>query len=659
MNWVNELVDLYNINNDKIGIIESRGKKSYVLLPLFHTTVNAQITVTIDKNGEFMHADLVHKDDMLTIIPVTEESGSRTSGKAPHPLCDNLRYLAGDLVEYYKDDDGTRHKLYMSQLKEWGDSEYSHEKVKAIYSYLEKNSLISDLITQKLITLDEGKIDNNEKIQGRDPIKATVRFIIRSTNKDAYIDNVDECWKDKTLQECYIEYLRAQNKEKELCYLTGNMEPSTYLHSKKIRNEKDGTKLISANDDKNYTYRGRFTGKEEAFVVGNETSQKIHNALKWIIRKQGAFFDSLVIVTWESNRLSMPMWNVDTEKIISDYYDEWDDNESDECLASDGNPLAAEKFYRALNGYGEKVYNTSNMILLGLDAATAGRLAIIEEQTLSSTKYLENIRYWHESCNWIHKKCKENKRIEFSGMVGVKDVADILFGIEKEDTLTINGARGKTKRNLSPIEKKYTLTILGDRGKKMYAEVAKRLLPCIWSRQSIPRDYVNRAVTKASNPLAYKEWTNWERVLTLACSFVKKFEKESKGEEWNMALDKNQRDRNYLYGRLLSVADRIEYSTYGKDDRGRVTNAKRYMSAFSQRPYATWKMIEENIQPYLNKIDIVRKSYYENLLNEITNKFTVESFSDNSNLDGLYLLGFHSQAYDMKEDDLKKKKEEN
>ena len=233
MNWVNELVDLYNINNDKIGIIESRGKKSYVLLPLFHTTVNAQITVTIDKNGKFMHADLVHKDDMLTIIPVTEESGSRTSGKAPHPLCDNLIYLAGDLVEYYKDDDGTRHKLYMSQLKEWGDSEYSHEKVKAIYSYLEKNSLISDLITQKLITLDEGKIDNNEKIQGRDPIKATVRFIIRSTNKDAYIDNVDECWKDKTLQECYIEYLRAQNKEKELCYLTGNMEPSTYLHSKK------------------------------------------------------------------------------------------------------------------------------------------------------------------------------------------------------------------------------------------------------------------------------------------------------------------------------------------------------------------------------------------------------------------------------------------
>ena len=29
-----------------------------------------------------------------------------------------------------------------------------------------------------------------------------------------------------------------------------------------------------------------------------------------------------------------------------------------------------------------------------------------------------------------------------------------------------------------------------------------------------------------------------------------------------MALDKKQNDRNYLYGRLLAVADRIEYRTY-------------------------------------------------------------------------------------------------
>ncbi len=54
-------------------------------------------------------------------------------------------------------------------------------------------------------------------------------------------------------------------------------------------------------------------------------------------------------------------------------------------------------------------------------------------------------------------------------------------------------------------------------------------------------DYVNKAVQKASTPLAYKERKNWERVLTLACSFVKKNRKEKYKEEWNVALDKNKK----------------------------------------------------------------------------------------------------------------------
>ena len=122
-----------------------------------------------------------------------------------------------------------------------------------------------------------------------------------------------------------------------------------------------------------------------------------------------------------------------------------------------------------------------------------------------------------------------------------------------------------------------------------------------------------------------------------------------------MALDNKEKDRNYLYGRLLAVADRIEYSTYDEKDGGRVTYAKRYMSTFSQRPYETWKVIEENILPYMNKLGIATQKFYENLLNEIYDLFEKETFMDNKRLDGLYLLGFHSQAYDLK---LKKEKVE-
>ena len=583
-----------------------------------------------------MNAELVNANDKLTIIPVTEKSGSRTAGKEPHPLCDNLRYLAGDYTKYYKDD-GVCNELYISQLEKWVNSDYCHEKVRAIYLYLKKNTLVHDLVSEKVIKLNEqNQIDDKESIQGIVQTKAFVRFIVRLADADILEPTTDECWKDRTLQDCYIKYVRSQEKEKGLCYLTGNTEAISYLHSKKIRNEGDGAKLISANDSQNFTYRGRFAEKEEAFAVGNETSQKIHNALKWIIRKQGTFFDTLAIVTWESNRLSMPRWDADTDTVASEYeWDEWSDEESEEEMVSDGNAITAIKFYKALRGYGKKVDNTSAMFLLAFDAATPGRLSMVEEKTLDSARYLENIKKWHESCEWIHEKRKGEKRVQFSGMVGVRDVAELLFGVENKGSLAIMDANGK----------------------KLYAEVAKRLIPCIWNGYKIPEDYVNRAMLKASAPLTYKEQKNWERVLTLACSLVKKHYER---EEWNVALNKEEKDRNYLYGRLLAVADRIEYRTYDESDRARITNAKRYMNTFSQRPFETWKVIEENIQPYLNKLGIAERRFYENLLNDICDLFDVESFSDNSRLDGLYLLGFHSQAYDLKlkKENSKEKEEE-
>lgn len=631
MSYVNELLQIYERNQNKIGLIEYRGDTPYTLLPPFHTTVTAQITVTIDRNGKFMRAERVEVNDKLTIIPVSEKSGSRTAGKEPHPLCDNLRYLAGDYPEYYKDD-GRCFALYIEQLQKWEQSPFCHEKVEAIYQYLKKKTLLHDLVCADVIRLDEkNHIDEKEKIQTIPQPKAFVRFIIRSAMVQPDGNCPDECWKDRTLQESYIAYTREQQKEKGLCYLTGNMETISYLHPKKIRNEGDGAKLISANDSQNFTYRGRFSNKEEAFAVGSETSQKMHNTLKWLIRKQGTFFHTLTLVTWESESLRMPAWEKDTDTIVTEYessLSSWDDEEEIEI---DENPITAREFYQALRGYGKQVKQTSMMYLLGFDAATPGRLAMIEDKTLNASQYLENIKKWHEECGWLHMKWKEGKRYRFYGMVGVRDVANILYGTEN----------------------KGVLEIIDENGKKLYAEVARRLLPCIWNGQHIPYDYVQKAVDKASMPLSYKERRNWERVLTLACSMVKKQRKERNSkEEWNVALDRQEKSRDYLYGRLLAVADRIEYSTYDTEkDSGRITNAKRYMSTFSQRPFDTWMVIEQSIQPYLDKLKREKTRqyhYYQKELDEILNSFDVDTFRNNKRLNGLYLLGFHSESYEMK-----------
>ena len=123
-----------------------------------------------------------------------------------------------------------------------------------------------------------------------------------------------------------------------------------------------------------------------------------------------------------------------------------------------------------------------------------------------------------------------------------------------------------------------------------------------------------------------------------------------------MALDETCTRRDYLYGRLLAVADRIEYRTFDKDD-GRQTNAKRYMSAFSQNPFRTWKILEEKLIPYLGQLMPPERLVYQNLIDDICSKFSVEDFGNDTALNGLYLLGFHNQSYDLRKKKEKAKEE--
>lgn len=642
MNWINELCDLYDKNEERIGKLEKSGDKQIpeVLLPVFHTTVTAQITVDISESGEFLGARRVPDEEKLTIIPVTETSGCRTAGIEAHPLCDNLKYLAGDYMQYAhpgKKDFAKNHRLYMEGLRAWHLSAYTHRKVDALYAYLEKGTLIADLVHCGVLILDsDGKLAEKEKIQIVVQADAFVRFrIIEKLDVSQDILNDDqgqfssECWLDRTLQESYISYYRSILTEKDLCYLTGERVAVSYLQPKKIRNEGDGAKLISSNDSENFTFRGRFADKKEAFAIGYEASQKAHNALKWIIRKQGYSWDGLSIVVWESDLERIPKWYVDTD-CICDEYEAWAEEAQEEEKYAGTGEMTAERFKRAMRGYGniEHCKPDSRVILLAFDAATTGRLAMIENKVFESSRYMENIRYWHESCRWLQSKYKDGHYYTYMGMAGIKDIAEALYGTEQKGMLSISG---KTK---------------------MYAEVCKRLLPCVSDRKRIPSDLVNLAVQKASSPVSYENRYNWERVLSIACSFVKKQRMERnrmKGvekEEWNMEVNTLSTNRDYLYGRLLAVADRIEYRTYDREKDGkRVTNAKKYMKAFSQRPYQTWKMLEEGLEPYLRKLELPERNAYTKLLDEIYDLFVPEDFINNERLEGVYLLGYHSQSY--------------
>lgn len=647
MNWIKELCDLYDKNAHLAGKVEVEGteKTPPILLPLYHSTAAAQITVEIDGKGEFIDAHRVPEADKLTIIPLTDNSGSRTMNLQAHPLCDSLKYVAGDYDTYCKPgkkDFSENYKLYIQGLEAWHLSLHTHEKVDAIYNYVSKGTLIHDLVGRGVLVLDEnGKLQEKEKIQNVQQADAFVRFrVLGEIDLDCdYLNNqfegaCFECWLDRSLQQSYIEYHRSVQTKKDFCYLTGEKVPVTYLQPKKIRSESDGAKLISSNDKSNFTFRGRFADATQAFAIGYESSQKATNALKWIIRKQGYNWDGLCVVVWESNLKEVPDWNADTDKLCDHSHDiegevvQEDSGGETEPEESRTGETMAVRFKAAMQGYGDNLSVGSKVMLLAFDAATTGRLAMTECRQFESSRYIANIAYWHESCKWLQSKYKDGHRHTFEGVMGVKDIVEALYGTEQ-------GQDSKGKK--SPLSMKGR--------ERMYAEVCKRLLPCISEREKIPVDMVNLAIRRASSPLSFSNYYNWEKVLSIACSLVKKQRKERKKEDWKLALNMENKDRSYLYGRLLAVAERVEYRTYDKkEDADRETNARRYMTAFSQHPYGMWKIIEEQIQPYLMKLKRTERDQYNRLLGEILDLFDEEKFANDESLEGLYLLGFHSQA---------------
>ncbi|MPN34142.1 hypothetical protein SDC9_181635 [bioreactor metagenome] len=109
-----------------------------------------------------------------------------------------------------------------------------------------------------------------------------------------------------------------------------------------------------------------------------------------------------------------------------------------------------------------------------------------------------------------------------------------------------------------------------------------------------------------------------------------------------MELDKENRDRSYLYGRMLAVAEAVEMRTYELDKK-RETNAERYMQAFAQKPFRTWSIIWKNLQPYLQKLNPQSREYYKNLFGEITALFDANDRVANTALDGKYIIGYDCQ----------------
>ncbi len=271
MHWLRQLAELYCEKD----------------LPLFHDELMTDIEVTLSYDGRLIKAE--HKR-LKTIIPVTEKSAVRTSALQPHPLCDRLDYVAGDIGHYIGKNNRftAANSLYLKQLNKWADSVYSTEELLTVCRYLNNKALFCDLL--KTGALD-GFSDN-------DAAKAAVRFTVGEIR----------LYQDSSIRSSHILHTRSLFNENSLCCLTGELTQTAILHLKRITSPKSMAKLIS----------------QGQLPISREASFKAHAVLRRLIDEQSIKLGRLTIISWNTHNttVALALWEVNKGNLSVAFYGE-------------------------------------------------------------------------------------------------------------------------------------------------------------------------------------------------------------------------------------------------------------------------------------------------------------------------------------------------
>jgi CRISPR-associated protein Csd1 len=588
--------------------------------PIAHLIKRAQVEVIIDAQGSLKRIKTLTRTESPTLIPATEFSAGRTRDISPHPLCEELSYCAPDLPNV----DTEKCQQYSNQLTSWCSSEFDHPKAAAVRAYLAKGCLWTDLSAQNVfpLSIEDGQ-GRKTKIADE---KVFVRWRVEVTG-----DPCSGTWEDENLISAWIAFDRGQNESKGICMVTGESVRIGKKHPRFLRNPSDGAKLISANDDEGYVFRGRFTdGKKEygrqTCSVGFEVSQKAHSALRWLIQRQGYRNDTQAIVSWAVTGKPIPNWFASTLELCGIAAPNFESG-----LDSQGvGQSFAIRLRKSIAGYGANLGPTDSIVVMGLDSATTGRMAITYYRELNGSEFLTRIEAWHVKCAWPQNF---GKNVRFVGAPAPRDIAEAGYG------------RWDEKLNKVKVDESLLRT------------TAERLLPCVLDGRQIPFDLVLSVCHHASNRVGFKrnkegDEEQWEKCLGIACALFKGSQTE---RDYQMTLETDRRTRDYLYGRLLAIAERIEsVALRVGDEKQRDTSAARMMQRFADRPYSTWRTIELALVPYKTRLRVSRAPFLskmDKLLDEVMNVFAADDFTQDAPLSGEFLLGYHCQRQALKPSD--------
>ena len=572
------------------------------LAPVGHIIASPKIEITIDAEGNFVRARAV---DLKIPIPCTEKSSGRAGTKpTAHPLSDKLIYITGEDEEKYN--------IYLDELTRWDNSEYSAPKIHAVFIYVQKRTILSDLDKAGLLKWDNNKETSTKKLKNDDDI---ITWRVEGLGEDS-----GAVYEDIELMKNYSKYyLFSVENNPGVCMVTGKTGQIASQHIGGVYSNSGKAKLISANDTSNYTFRGRFLNDSEALSIGYLSSQKAHNALKWLLANQGIQIGERRLICWNPSGIEIPK----VSSPLSEFF-------KGSNLDSKADPTNFAKQLRAVVwGYKSKLPESESVVIASFEAATTGRLSVTYYNELNGSDFLDRLYYWDTTCYW-------NSYYWGNSAPSLSQIVNCAFGTQR-------GSEENAKIETDS---------------RVLGQQIQRLVFCRLNKALFPTDIMRALTQKASNLQIYS-LNNREKMLVTACAAIRKYRFDHNKEEWNMALEENRKDRSYQYGRLLAIMEKIERDTYNQEE-SRETNAIRSQAVFVQKPERVFSQIMTQLKTgYYPRLSVGARSFYDRLIGEIQEILSeLDEKEYGRPLTETYLMGYYLQKNKLYSKKTKNQEEE-
>ena len=608
MSFMKKLCDVYDA---VIGTDDA-------LLPVGFIQKKIRYNIILSPSGEFVTAQIIPDKEQVCAVPDTPLARTGRT-PAPFPLAGALKYLIAD----------GNNKLfsgYVAQLEAWCAAPHAPDCLRVLLDYLKRKTLYADLVAVPGLELKYYK-DETDTVGKGDDAQSFACFSIEYP--DSYPDSENRLWMRKDVRESWAQQFTAMFGERiELCYVTGLQLPAMKNHPMI-----QGTaRLISAKDDKfPLQFKGRFVAERSAATVSGLASSKAHSALRWLLNHQGFQKYGMNFVGWYTGEPALDLG----------------DDEDGEKSAPDTFESYINALFRAVQGYEKDWKIQSNLddltdearaamdevVILGLQAATKGRMSVNYEQEIPGNVFIDHVDRWRAACRW---QMPHQEGLADDRPPTWREICEAVMGVKAV----------KTAWNDSEAEKAET---------KLMRDLQLRLLHCVVEAQALPRNMVEAAFHRAVQPLTFtdskgrwKEW-DWRKCIAVACAMIRAYEIE-KPVLPQSALDTSCTERDYLYGRLLAVAHKLEQDASGDGK----TNAVRMMARFVQRPDIVWPQLYMKLIPYLHTLGSragegrTRSAHgYQYLLGQIEGLFRIEDIGAAGALSYGFLLGFSAQTREL------------